>query len=211
MLLNLLGNAIKFTEDGGVTFKVDEVKVDEVNDNMHKIRFQVEDTGIGISPEQLKNIFSPFEQSGNSKSNAEGTGLGLAISQKIVEIMESSIHVNSDIGKGSTFWLDLNLKPAIEKIDWSQINQKNTQRKIIGFTGGNRTILIVDDKWENRTILVKLLEEIGFKIIEATNGQEALELTAKDRPDLVVTDLVMPVMDGFEMIRQISRATAHVS
>ena len=224
VLLNLLGNAIKFTQDGGVTFKVDVISPDilstvikeQINDshnisnmhisNMYNIRFQIEDTGIGISPEHLENIFSPFEQVGNSQSKSEGTGLGLAISQKIVEMMQSSIQVKSNIGKGSTFWLDLQLKSSQESIDWLQISDKLTQRKIVGYTGLQKTILLVDDKWENRTVLVKLLQEIGFNIIEAGDGQEALNLTAKYKPNLIITDLVMPVMDGFEMIRQFRRS-----
>ena len=209
VLLNLLGNAIKFTQDGGVTFKVDVISPDNDHHNilnMYNIRFQIEDTGIGISPEYLENIFSPFEQVGNSQSKSEGTGLGLAISQKIVEMMQSSIQVKSNIGQGSTFWLDLQLKSSQESIDWLQISDKLTQRKIVGYTGLQKTILLVDDKWENRTVLVKLLQEIGFNIIEAGDGQEALNLTAKYKPNLIITDLVMPVMDGFEMIRQFRRS-----
>jgi PAS domain S-box-containing protein len=222
VLLNLLGNAIKFTKDGGVTFKVDAIAVNipyssldfnpDINDEnettlvMHKVRFQVEDTGIGISLEQLEKIFLPFEQAGNTKANSEGTGLGLAISQKIVGVMGSTIQVSSKAEKGSTFVVDLNLKAATEKMDWSEINEKLTQRKILGFKGESRTILLVDDKWENRTILVKLLQEIGFEIMEASNGQEALDLATCKKPDLIITDLVMPVMDGFEMIRQFRRS-----
>ena len=217
ILLNLLGNAIKFTSDGGVNFKVDALSTDvpysdindpdrTINNALYKVRFQVEDTGIGIGPEQLSKIFSPFEQAGNSRANAEGTGLGLAISQKFVEVMESSIQVNSKIGKGSTFWFELNLKSAKEIFDWSSVEHKLPQRKVIGFTGESKTILLVDDKWENRTVLVKLLEEIGFKITEASNGQEALDLSSKDKPNLIITDLVMPVMDGFEMIRRFRKS-----
>ncbi|MEI6332216.1 MAG: ATP-binding protein [Pseudanabaena sp. ELA645] len=208
VLLNLLGNAIKFTQDGGVTFKVDLISLpnEEKKSSVTNIRFQIEDTGIGISQEYLENIFSPFEQVGNVQSKSEGTGLGLAISQKIVEMMQSTIQVKSEIGKGSIFWLDLPLKSSQQSIDWLQISEKLTQRKIVGYTGIQRTILLVDDKWENRTVLVNLLQEIGFKIIEAGDGQEALNLTAKHKPNLIITDLVMPVMDGFEMIRQFRRS-----
>ncbi|WP_055077362.1 ATP-binding protein [Pseudanabaena sp. 'Roaring Creek'] len=223
VLLNLLGNAIKFTQDGGVTFKVDaialnipysELKPDGNSDDrerpsfsiMHLIRFQIEDTGIGISPEQIEKIFFPFEQAGGALVNAEGTGLGLAISQKIVEIMGSTIQVKSERGKGSIFWIDLNLKAATEMIDWAQVNENFIQRKTVGFAGENRTILVVDDKWENRTVLVKLLEEIGFNILEAANGRDAIALALEQKVDLVITDLVMPVMDGFEMIRQFRRS-----
>jgi len=210
VLLNLLGNAIKFTKDGGVTFKVDVISLPLAGQQppVTNVRFQIEDTGIGISQDYLEHIFSPFEQVGNSQSKSEGTGLGLAISQKIVEMMQSSIQVTSEIGKGSTFWIDLQLKSSQQSIDWLQINDKLTQRKIVGYTGIQKTILLVDDKWENRTVLVKLLREIGFKIIEASHGQEALDLSAQYKPSLIITDLVMPVMDGFEMIRQFRRSPA---
>ena len=220
VLLNLLGNAIKFTNSGGVTFKVDAIATNipysnlNISNNeenqsslkMHKIRFEIEDTGIGISPENLANIFIPFEQVGNSQANAEGTGLGLAISQKIVEVMDSSIKVYSKPNQGSKFWIDLDLKAAVVNLDWTYVKSKLSHRKIIGFSGVKRKILLVDDKWENLTILVKLLQEIGFEIIEACNGQEALDLASTNQPDLIITDLVMPVMDGFEMIRQFRRS-----
>jgi PAS domain S-box-containing protein len=214
VLLNLLGNAIKFTEDGGVTFRVEAFNSDISYSNLgdrevytlHKMRFQVEDTGIGISFDLLQSIFSPFEQAGNLQSKSEGTGLGLAISQKIVEIMGSSINVKSELGKGSKFWLELNLKATNVDLDCLQTHNQLKQRKILGYAGDEQTILLVDDKWENRMILVKLLEEIGFKIFEANNGLEALDITATVKPNLIITDLVMPVMDGFEMIRQFRRS-----
>ena len=187
VLLNLLGNAIKFTKDGGVTFKVDVISLPLMGQqpSITNVRFQIEDTGIGMSQDYLEHIFSPFEQVGTSQSKSEGTGLGLAISQKIVEMMQSSIEVTSEIGKGSTFWMDLQLKSSDESIDWVQISDKLTERKIIGYTGIQKTILLVDDKWENRTVLVNLLQEIGFKIIEAGDGQEALNLTVKHTPNLI--------------------------
>lgn len=212
VLLNLLGNAIKFTTIGGVTFKVDAISTNNANSGnssvlkMHKIRFEIEDTGIGISRESLTKIFMPFEQAGNSQSNAEGTGLGLAISQKIVGVMGGSIEVFSEPNQGSKFWIELNFKAAKEDYNWSYINSKLSQRKIIGYNGAKQKVLLVDDKWENRTILVKLLQEVGFEIIEACDGQEALDLASVNQPDLIITDLVMPVMDGFEMIRQFRRS-----
>jgi|JFJP01.1.fsa_nt_gi PAS domain S-box-containing protein len=214
VLLNLIGNAIKFTDNGGVTFRVQAIAPDitcsDLGDrqirDIHKIRFQVEDTGIGISTELLENIFSPFEQAGNSQSKSEGTGLGLAISQNIAKLMDSSIQVKSELGKGSTFWLDLHLKATNLDFDCLQTNSQSKQRKIVGFEGSSQTILLVDDKWENRMVLVKLLEEIGFSIIEANNGKEALDIAPEVNPNLIITDLVMPVMDGFEMIRQFRRS-----
>ncbi|OIP78929.1 MAG: hypothetical protein AUK48_00635 [Oscillatoriales cyanobacterium CG2_30_44_21] len=222
VLLNLLGNAIKFTAIGGVTFKVKAISSNmpylpatsmnlESNENgsvlkVHRVCFEIEDTGIGISPENIGNIFTPFEQAGNSQANSEGTGLGLAISQKIVEVMGSSIKVCSQPNQGSKFWMELDLKATKDSYDWVRVNSKFNQRKIIGYSGAQRKILLVDDKWENRTILVKLLQEVGFEIIEACDGQEALDIASENQPDLIITDLVMPVMDGFEMIRQFRRS-----
>ncbi len=110
VLINLLGNAIKFTEKGGVTFKVEMKHVKESSPYPEaKIRFEIADTGIGIAPDQFEKIFLPFEQVGNSRHKTEGTGLGLAISQKIVQMMGSTLQVKSQPGEGSVFWMDLDL------------------------------------------------------------------------------------------------------
>ncbi|MEH2361403.1 response regulator [Nostoc sp.] len=204
VLINLLGNAIKFTEKGGVRFTVsfaDQFSVNESNQKpTHRIRFQIIDTGIGMSQEQAAKIFLPFEQVGDIKKQSEGTGLGLAISQKIVQLMESTIQVKSEIGQGSTFWIDLDLS---ESVDWMQSARIMAAGKIVGIATGKRRILIVDDKWENRSVVVNLLEEIGFEIAEATDGQEGLEKAMQFLPNLIITDLTMPVMDGFELTRRL--------
>ncbi|MBD2043332.1 response regulator [Microcoleus sp. FACHB-672] len=217
VLINLLGNAIKFTNIGGVNFQVSVIErypsvIDSENktpdlleDNKkqktnYKIRFQITDTGLGMSPEQLENIFLPFEQVGDTKKQAEGTGLGLAISQKIVQMMDSSIQVQSELGKGSVFWIDLDL-PALT--NWTETAKVAEEGKIISFAGKKRKILVVDDKWENRSVIVNLLEPIGFEVAEASNGEEGLEKALQFQPDLIITDLVMPVLDGFEMMRRL--------
>ncbi|MEH1908244.1 MAG: response regulator [Nostoc sp.] len=204
VLINLLGNAIKFTEKGGVRFTVsfaDKVSVNESNQKpIHRIRFQIIDTGIGMSQEQVAKIFLPFEQVGDIKKQSEGTGLGLAISQKIVQLMDSTIQVKSERGQGSTFWIDLDLS---ESVDWMQSARIMAAGKIVGIATGKRRILIVDDKWENRSVVVNLLEEIGFEIAEATDGQEGLEKAMQFLPNLIITDLTMPVMDGFELTRRL--------
>ncbi|MEG4211462.1 ATP-binding protein [Microcoleus sp. S13_B4] len=210
VLINLLSNAIKFTESGGVTFKIEhrEMGIDEKlqsnqqkpHSSIHKIRFQIEDTGVGMTPEQLKKIFLPFEQVGDSKRQAEGTGLGLAISQKIVEMMRSTIQVKSQSGAGSVFWLDLDLPAATE---WGNTATIAKERKLVGYQGRKRKILVVDDKWENISVIVNLLEPLGFEVTEAKNGQEGLDQVAQFQFDLIITDLVMPVLDGFEMMRRI--------
>lgn len=202
VLINLLSNAIKFTDIGGVTFTVEVLKNNNPinNDNPvnHKIRFQVEDTGMGMNPEEIEKIFLPFEQVGSIKKQTEGTGLGLTISQNIISIMGSTINVKSKPGVGSIFWTDLDVPEAL---DWVKFTQVYEQRTIVGIKGKTPKILVVDDKWENRSVLIGLLEPIGFEVVEASNGQEGLEKAVAFRVDAIITDLLMPVMDGFEMMR----------
>jgi len=206
VLINLVGNAVKFTDIGGVTFRVSvlshSVQEPRTNDTQQmtntKIRFQIEDTGIGISAEQLDKIFLPFEQVGDTSRRSQGTGLGLAISQKIAQMMGSSLSVRSQPGQGSVFWLDLELSTLT---DWSKTIAGAHKSKIIGFRGDRRKILVVDDRWENRSVIINLLTPIGLEMCEASNGQEGLDKVKSFNPDLIITDLVMPVMDGFEMIR----------
>jgi len=191
VLINLLSNAVKFTEKGSITFKVGYQE--------EKLRFQVEDTGIGIAPEQLEQIFLPFQQVGEESRKTEGTGLGLAISRQLVQMMGASLKVKSTLGKGSVFWLDLDLPEVSQWADVAKVEQRN----IIGFAGSKRKVLVVDDKWENRSVLVNLLEPLGFEVLEATDGRDALSKAAEFKPDVIFMDLVMTVMDGFEATRRI--------
>ncbi|MEH1901517.1 MAG: ATP-binding protein [Nostoc sp.] len=202
VLLNLLGNAIKFTDRGKVTFKVeviDQLPADGQTVK-YRIRFSVEDTGIGINPSELDKIFLAFEQVGEKKRQTEGTGLGLAITRQLVQIMGSDIYVKSQIGQGSTFWFEMAIAEASE---WVQSVMAVSKRQIIGFEGSPRTILMVDDRWENRTVITNLLQPLGFNVVEATNGQEGLEKAIALKPDLIITDLFMPEMDGFELIQHL--------
>lgn len=201
VLINLLGNAIKFTDTGGVTFSVKTLEQNITNDGKqtnYQIRLQIEDTGVGMTPEQLTKIFSPFEQVGEQQKRSEGTGLGLAISKKIVKMMGSQINVESVLGKGSRFWLDLELSAAKT---WKSRSKPASQGKIVGINGKKPQILIVDDQWENRSIIINLLESIGCQCLEATNGQAGLEHLSQIKPDLIITDLAMPIMDGLEMVK----------
>ena len=201
VLLNLLGNAVKFTEKGGVIFAVDVIKSWESStQNLFRIRFRVEDTGPGMTPEQVKQIFLPFEQVGDVKKQSEGTGLGLAISQKIVALMQSEIAIDSGAGVGSIFSFEVELPEAENWADSSRIIEHGT---VLGYKGDQYKILVVDDRWENRAVLVNLLEPIGFKMIEAADGNEGLDRALATAPDLILTDLAMPVMDGFELLREI--------
>lgn len=205
VLINLLGNAINFTDNGKVTFKVSVISqaLDLNALQMTKIRFQVEDTGVGMSPEQLEKIFLPFEQIGDSKSQKEGTGLGLAISQKIVEMMGSPILVNSKLGKGSIFEFEIECPQAN---DWTESSTITSNGKIIGYSGSRKQILIVDDRWENRSLIINLLEPLGFTVFEASNGQEGLEKAHQYQPDLIISDLAMPSMDGWEMLSHLRQS-----
>ncbi|MGK7904963.1 MAG: ATP-binding protein [Hormoscilla sp.] len=198
VLINLLGNAIKFTDKGGVTLSVEILAIE--NDKIDKIRFKIEDTGVGMIPTELAKIFLPFEQVGENQRKSEGTGLGLAISQRIIRIMGSKLEVRSQPGKGSVFWLDLDLPTAT---NFTVTPPVNSDKKIIGFTGNKRKILIVDDRWENRAVIVNLLKSIGFEMMEADDGQQGLERAASFNPDLIITDLAMPVMDGYQMMRRL--------
>ncbi|MCU0543549.1 MAG: ATP-binding protein [Oscillatoriaceae cyanobacterium Prado104] len=222
VLINLLGNAIKFTERGTVTFKV-EVIEDPKSQIPNRIansqspiatqksqianrliRFTIADTGVGMTPEQIAKIFLPFEQVGDTKKQAEGTGLGLAITQKIVALMHSKIQVQSVLGSGSTFFFEVQM-PEAE--NWAAVSRAIKQEAIQGYQGSKRKILVVDDSWENRSVLVNLLEPIGFAIIEASNGKEGIEQAVLTSPDLIITDLAMPVMDGFEFLQKVRSGT----
>ncbi|MEJ1932078.1 CHASE2 domain-containing protein [Nostoc sp. NIES-2111] len=221
VLINLLGNAIKFTDNGGVTLKVELLENEQspllvgerlalsvaegsqttTPDSIAKIRFQIEDTGIGMSAQQLEKIFLPFEQVGSAQQRSEGTGLGLAISQRIAALMGSEIQVQSQPGEGSLFWLDLQI-PIPLSHDWQNVGASSfpSNQKIIGIQGNAPQILIVDDDDNHRAILIRLLQEVGCRTLEANDGEQGLEMAIAHHPDMILLDLAMPNMDGFEFI-----------
>lgn len=202
VLLNLLSNAIKFTENGQVTLFVN--RVDEA-DNTCKLHFAVQDTGIGISPEQCQQIFMPFEQVGQQQKRSEGTGLGLAISQQIVTLMGGTIQVQSQVGQGSTFEFTIPSPHCSSELD---VNFFKDNQTIAGYDGPTRHILVVDDRWENRDVLTNLLTDVGFEVTEAIHGQDALDKLDQCQPDAIITDLIMPVMDGFTLVKQLRQLDA---
>lgn len=199
VLLNLLSNAVKFTESGTVTFRVEPVGEPSESDGVQRIRFQIKDTGIGIPSEKLSAIFLPFEQAGKRDRNSEGTGLGLAISQQIVQKMGSEIHVESEMKRGSKFWFEVDLFPAL---DWTA-PKAIADRKVIGYQGDRLKIMVIDDREENRLVIINMLEPLGFKMIEANSGQTGLDTAIQMQPDLIFTDVHMAGMDGLEMTRRL--------
>jgi signal transduction histidine kinase/DNA-binding response OmpR family regulator len=198
VLVNLLNNAIKFTDTGQITLQLDT----SYNLGNVLIHFAVLDTGIGIIPEQQQKIFLPFEKLGNSHNQASGAGLGLAISQTIVRMMGSEIQVQSQLGIGSLFEFTIEC-PVSE--DWTESSNNTTNGRLVGYSGHRRKILVIDDNWENRSLIVSLLEPLDFIISEAANGKEGLEKCSQSQPDLIICDLEMPIMDGWEFITKIRK------
>ena len=201
VLLNLLGNAIKFTDNGSVNLEI-SAHNNKSNSSLIQLNFRVRDTGVGMSSAQLEKIFLPFEQVGDDCRKSEGTGLGLTITQKIIEMMDSSIHVQSELGTGSLFEFEISCPVAT---DWMHKSLTKIG-KILGYSGRKKQILIVDDRWENRSVIVNLLEPLGFVMMEAENGRETLEKLGKLPPDLIISDLSMPIIDGWELLSQIRQS-----
>ncbi len=204
ILLNLLDNAVKFTDAGYVTLNVSLIEQFESDEEkpQAKIRFEVVDTGVGLSPEQLEKIFSPFEQAGDLQRRAEGTGLGLAISRQLARAMGSEIQVKSPFEEnrgGATFWFDLTLPVVTIETEARPVVERN----ITGYKGRKRKILVVDDKPYNRLLLVDLLEPLGFEIFTASDGREEVARAREIQPDAIITDMIMPIMTGFEAVQEI--------
>ncbi|MGZ3158464.1 MAG: PAS domain-containing protein [Burkholderiaceae bacterium] len=192
ILLNLLGNAVKFSDRGEVSLTVRELGR---NDAETTLQFEVQDIGLGIPEDQLETIFKPFEQVGDVQRRYGGSGLGLSISRQLVKLMDSDIRVYSQLGLGSHFWFDLTLPLEAE------IAKQSTPRRIIGYRGQRRTLLVIDDMQQMRTMLVDLLQPLGFAIIEANNAQEALLHAQAVRPNLIM--IAIATADGVEATRQL--------
>ncbi|MFL6664783.1 MAG: ATP-binding protein [Rhizobacter sp.] len=188
VLLNLLDNAVKFTDHGGVGLRV--CRLDD-GQAIARLRFEVQDTGVGIAPEQLDAIFLPFEQVGDPQRRFGGTGLGLAITRQLVRRMGSEVRIDSEPGRGSRFWFDVALHAAA-----SPPLPAPPAPRIIGYDGERRRVLVVDDVSGNRAVIADLLGSLGFDVLEADQGEAALKIIETDPPDLVLMDILMPVMDG---------------
>ncbi|MDM8529698.1 PAS domain S-box protein [Anaerolineales bacterium HSG25] len=229
VLINLLNNAIKFTESGGIILQVKRIedrgeriedRGERIEDRGERIEdrgkgieekllppashlpllssvlhFELEDTGVGIAPEEMDTLFEAFVQTESGRQSKDGTGLGLSISKKFIELMDGKIAVTSEVGQGTTFTFDIHVKIA-DKIDNRQSEIGN---RVVALEPNQPSyrILIVDDQWTNRQLLIKLLSPLGFELREAENGQQAVEIWEAWQPHLIWMDMRMPVMDGY--------------
>jgi PAS domain S-box-containing protein len=198
ILLNLLSNAVKFTDSGQITLRVMRVGAAAGRGGLARLRFEVQDEGIGMTRAQMARLFQPFEQVAEGKRREGGAGLGLAISRQLIRLMGGDIEVRSQPGEGSLFAFEIDV-PASQR----QVQLPLPHSVAIGYLGERRKILVVDDVLENRAMLLDELSTLGFVVAEACNGLEALEVAARFRPDLLVMDLTMPVMDGLEATRRL--------
>ena len=196
ILLNLLSNAVKFTDRGEVCLRVLCLTSAEAQS---RLRFEIQDTGIGIHPGERERLFQAFELVGAVERRAGGTGLGLAISRQLVRLMGGEIQVDSRPGEGSRFWFDLDLPVETVAVP------EPAARAIVGYAGPRKRLLVVDDVMTNRAMLTDLLEGLGFDVDEASDGAQALERAGARRPDLILMDRVMPLMDGLEATRRLKQ------
>ncbi len=196
-LINLLGNAIKFTARGQVVL---HVTLQQKSDNQLWLLARVEDTGAGLTEEEQRKLFEPFQQARGALNTEEGTGLGLAISRKYAELMGGNLTVTSNSGQGSVFRLEI----PIERGNGEVVTRSSAPRRVMGISPGTQApkILVVDDQFENRDWLMKLLTAIGFSVQGADNGATALARWEEWKPRLVLMDVHMPVMDGLEATRR---------
>lgn len=197
ILINLLGNAVKFTNTGNITlhFSASPLSRDQVN-----LAFSVEDTGVGIAEDEQVLLFRYFEQTASGRRLRSGTGLGLAISNEYIHLMKGTISVSSTVEVGSIFTVSLPVRLATVE----QVSQNRRSSQVLRIAPGQRIprILIVEDNEENRIFLSTLLKLVGFIVEEAVNGEEALELFETSDFDFIWMDIRMPVLDGIETTRR---------
>jgi signal transduction histidine kinase/DNA-binding response OmpR family regulator len=202
-LINLLGNAIKFTKDGQILL---QVKLAKVKDDTLRLSVWVEDTGSGVSEEDQKKLFQPFTQAKGSLNTQQGTGLGLAISRQHARLMGGDITVSNRDGGGSIFLFEVPVKQG----DAGVVIRRGVPCHVIGLRPGQEVfrILVVDDHMENRLWLIKLLGAIGFSVRGAEDGEEAIRIWREWKPRLILMDVHMPGMGGLEATR-IIKADPH--
>lgn len=177
-------------------------EADDLNsDPVVFLQFEIEDTGVGISPEELGQVFNAFVQTASGQKTQKGTGLGLTISRQFVRLMGGEIVVESQLGIGTIFKFEI----PVGAVYAADIPEPQINREVIGLEPNQPCyrILIVDDHEDNRQLLVKMLYPLGFRLQQATNGREAIEMWENWHPDLILMDVRMPVMDGYEATKEI--------
>jgi signal transduction histidine kinase/DNA-binding NarL/FixJ family response regulator len=197
VLLNLVGNAVKFTCEGGIAIRL------APKDGSSNLLIEVEDTGPGIGPEDRQRLFQPFVQLAESGMQ-KGTGLGLAISRRYLELMGGTLTLESEVGKGSTFRIELPAEAA-DSAGLEKVLAASRNHEVTGLAPGQPAyrILIVEDQYENQVLLAKLMTDAGLEAEVASNGKEAVELFEEWRPHFIWMDRRMPVMDGIEATKRI--------
>lgn len=201
IIFNLVGNAIKFTTQGSVNIKVytenpQEVKLKDKTEYYIDLYIEISDTGSGISKDQLEEIFKPFVQEADKRAIG-GTGLGLSISRRLAELMNGKIEVESELGKGSKFLVKL---PDVHYLLNCYTTQASIDLDITRITFEKATILIIDDIEHNRKYLIDALRNTNFVIHQTTNGEEGVKMAREFLPDLIITDIRMPGLNGFEVL-----------
>lgn len=195
VLLNLLGNAIKFTDNGTVMLRA---CAEPKGPAQVQLRLEVEDTGVGMRPDDLERIFEPFEQVGDVQRRSGGTGLGLAITRALVNDMGGRVQVRSELGRGTRFCVELPL-PLAQPPQAASRNVPGVAR----YQGPLQRVLVVDDAAVNRTLMRDFLTKAGFIVAEASDGSELLAAARSFRPDLILMDSMMPSVDGVEATRRL--------
>lgn len=202
IIINILNNAVKYTPEGSVLF---EVNTDEPVDNITVLNIKVTDTGIGISSENKELIFHAFEQADKQKNHGiEGTGLGLSIVRSYIELMHGWINVESEVGKGSTFIINIPLS-AIDLEPMGEITYERDEKpkSRISDIKIDKKVLVVDDSMVNLKVIGRALQNYGIKVDSASSGQKAIEYCMENTYDIILMDQMMPVMDGVEAMRKI--------
>lgn len=206
VLINLLGNAIKFTQQGSISLRVrtdDRSRASEQADPTHSLLlFEVEDTGPGIAPDEINSLFKAFVQTTSGRQSQQGTGLGLAISRRFVQLMGGEMTVSSTVGQGSIFRFHVQARSGAFNQPQEAPSDSQQIPRLVPHQPPYR-ILVAEDVFTNRMLVIKFLSKVGFEVREAVHGQEAFMLWQQWSPDLILMDMQMPVMDGYETIRQI--------
>ena len=203
ILINLISNALKFTDQGQIALRVSQHQA--VDNGKITLTFAVEDTGMGIAPDELGQLFEAFSQTTSGKKAQEGTGLGLSISRRFVRLMGGEMQVNSHVGEGTIFSFEI----LCQAVEATEVKTLSPERTVIDLEPGQPRyrILIVDDKLVNRQFLRRLLGPLGFELQEAKHGEEAIKIWEAWHPHLIWMDMRMPVMDGFEATQTIKAST----